>query len=183
MYAWTGMKFNVLAMKRAHNNAMKNNRKQARIISAVTEYFGVKYFLFSLPHLFPLLIILWQTMGTWLDERVLSSRCQNKPNTPPNAQTQCIWGDRLCSLITSSNHSHTHSIMDPTSEIKGGGVGGYWRGQEWIRSPRKFRLCLQMDSVCMNKHRPRKTSLHLHIEWGKAPFAAPPPFFPTVTVN
>lgn len=132
---------------------------------------GVKYFLFGLPP-----IILWQTMGAWLDERVLSPRCQNKPNTPPYAQNQCIWGDRLCSLITSSNHSHTLSIMDPTSEIKGGGGGGYWQGQEWIRSPRKFRLCLQMDSVCMNKHRPRKTSHHLHIEWGKAPFA--PPFFP-----
>lgn len=36
------MKFNVLAMKRDHNNAMINNRKQARIISAVTEYFGGK---------------------------------------------------------------------------------------------------------------------------------------------
>lgn len=78
---------------------------------------GVKCFLFGLPHLF-----LWQTTGIWVDERVLCPRCQNKPNTPPNVQTQCIWGDRLCSLITSSNHSHTLSIMDPTSEIKGGGV-------------------------------------------------------------
>lgn len=27
-----------------------------------------------------------------------------------------------------------------------------------VRAPRKFRLCLQIDSVCENKHLTRKTS-------------------------
>lgn len=47
--------------------------------------------------------------------------------------------------------------------------------EKWEVSPRKYRLCLQIDSVCMNKHRLCKTSPICM--WGKKegrpPFPSP----------
>lgn len=79
---------------------------------------------------------------------------------PPTTTIPSTFGDGFCQLITSSNYCHTLSIMDPNSEMV--------MVRREMESPRKFRPCLQIDSVCMNKHQHRKTSPHLHTEWGEA---------------
>lgn len=76
--------------------------------------------------------------------------------TPPTHPTTTIlstFGDRFCPLIASSNYCHTLSIMDPNTEIV-----MMVRRKKGPLFSLKFRLCLQIDSVWMNKHQLCKTS-------------------------
>lgn len=61
------------------------------------------------------------------------------------------------------------------------GTGGVMGGE--VRAPRKFRLCLQIDSVCENKHLTRKTSAICILREEKDPTPPPTLTFPPVADN
>lgn len=109
----------------------------------------------SKPSIFFYLLV--ATDGGFTPEAPSSSprgvKINQAPAQTPTAAIASTFGDGFCPLIASSNDCHTLSIMDPNSEI----VMVRREMGLWLFSL-KFRLRLQMDSVCMNKHQLCKTS-------------------------
>lgn len=93
---------------------------------------------------------------------MLTAVKQTNSSTPPTTAARRRFGARLCSLIASHNYGHKRSPRLPISET----AKGVNRGASC--SSLKFRLCLQMDSVCMNKRRP-----WVCILGGEGAFSAP----------